>query len=198
MAAGSARRERPSAWRRPRAGPASQEPRGRRQRPTSRERARLDELARRRLIGGALAEGGTERADAAGAAGRLASVADPPAMPDQAVRQDRPLRARKQRSDVPLDLLGILLGRPAESARQPAEVGIDGDARHAESVAEDYVGGLAADPRQRDQVAEPAGHLAAEPLAQRLAEADDAVGLGAEEPGGLDDLLQLGAVGGGI
>ena len=56
---------------------------------------------------------------------------------------------------------------------------------------------LRPDPGQRHQVRHPAGHLAVEPLDQRLAEPEHRVGLGPEEAGGLEDLLQLVAVGAG-
>jgi hypothetical protein len=74
-------------------------------------------------------------------------------------------------------------------------VGVDGDARDAERVAEDDVRGLAADAGQRHQVDQTAGDLAVVPLLQRPTELDQRIGLVAEEPGGPDQLLQLRPVG---
>ena len=67
----------------------------------------------------------------------------------------------------------------------------------SEGVAEHDVGGLAADAGQRDQVVEPARHLAVEALEQGGRELEQRVGLGPEEAGRLDQRLELGAVGGG-
>ena len=83
-------------------------------------------------------------------------------------------------------------------AGEPAEVRVHRDARHAERVSQHHVGRLAADAGQGDQVLLLAWHLPAVPVAERLAEPDQAVGLGPEEPGRLDDLLQLGPVGRGV
>ena len=80
-------------------------------------------------------------------------------------------------------LTGSRLGGPAEPAGQPPEVGVHGDAGHAERVAEHDVGRLAPDPGQGDQVLQPAGHLAAVALDQGLAQPDQRVGLGPEEAG---------------
>ena len=125
-------------------------------------------------------------------------MAHPPAVPDQPVAEHRPVASREQRGHRGLDLVRVGLRGPAESAGEPAEVRVDGDAGDAEGVAEHDVGGLAPDARQRDQVLEPAGHLTVVALDQRLAQPDQRVGLGPEEPGGLDHRLELGAVGGGV
>jgi hypothetical protein len=125
-------------------------------------------------------------------------VADPAAVPDQPVREQGPLLAREQLPDFLLDLDRVFLLRPAEPAGEPAEVRVHRDARDAERVPQHHVGRLAADAGQGDQVLLPAGHLPAVPVAERLAEPDQAVGLGPEEPGRLDDLFQLRPVGRGV
>ena len=77
-------------------------------------------------------------------------------------------------------------------------MGVDRDAGDAEGVAEDDVGRLSPDSRQGDQVLEARGHLAAESLAEHLAQPDERRRLVAEEPGGPDEGLELVAVGGGV
>ncbi len=74
-------------------------------------------------------------------------------------------------------------------------MGVDGDARDVEGVAEDHVGRLAADAGQRHQLAERVRQHAVVLLDDGGAEPDERVGLVPEEPGAVDHLLQLGAVG---
>ena len=78
--------------------------------------------------------------------------------PCQISRCDQPVQSRfgEQRADLVLDLDRVVLGGPPEPSRQPPEVGVDGDPRHAEGVAEHDVRGLAPDPGKRDQIVEPA------------------------------------------
>ena len=74
-------------------------------------------------------------------------------------------------------------------------MGVDGDPGNVERVAEDDVGGLAADAGQRHQVVHGVGHVAVEPFHQFLAEPHQRVGLVAVEAGGPDELFEFGAVG---
>ena len=134
--------------------------------------------------------------DRAGAAGRLLGVADAAAVPDQVVAQHHPVALLEERADGVLDLDRVGLVGPAEAAGQPADVGVDGDARDAEAVAEDDVGGLAADPGQGHQVVEPRRHLAVVPLDEGGAQLEQRVGLGPEEAERADDLLEVLARGG--
>ena len=113
---------------------------------------------------------------------------------DRMVHSDRGISAPTSCSI----LSGSVCRGPAEAPGQPGEVRVHGDAGHAEGVAQHDVGRLPADPGQGDQVGQLARHLPAEPVAQGLPQADEAVGLGPEEPGGLDDLLHLGPVGGRV
>src|SRR5690606_25984043 len=80
---------------------------------------------------------------------------------------------------------------------EPLEVRVHGDTGAAEGVAQDDEGGLAAHTGQLDEVLEPAGHLAAEVLGERLRQPYHRLGLGPEEAGGAQDLLHLLGVGGG-
>ena len=58
---------------------------------------------------------------------RAARVADPAAVPDQQVREARPVRPRHEPHQVALDLHRILLAGEAEPLRQPADVRVDDD-----------------------------------------------------------------------
>ena len=112
-------------------------------------------------------------------------------MPDEVVRQHRPVALGEERGDGELDLDRVGLLGPAEAARQPAEVGVDGDPGQAERVAEHDVGGLAADTGQLDEVVEPGRHLAVVVLVERLAQLEQRVGLGPEEAEGPEELLEV-------
>jgi len=71
-------------------------------------------------------------------------MAHAPTVQDHPVGEVGPLRRREELHEVGLDLLGRGLLGPAEASREPADVGVDGDPRDVEGVAEDDVGGLAA------------------------------------------------------
>ena len=95
---------------------------------------------------GSVGTGAERRAqpgDRAGAACRLLGMAAPAAVPDEVVGEHRPVALGEEGADGVLDLDRVGLLGPAEAAREPAEVGVDGDAGHAEGVAEHDVGGLA-------------------------------------------------------
>ncbi|CUR62522.1 hypothetical protein NOCA180166 [metagenome] len=113
------------------------------------------------------------------------------AVPDDVVGQHRPVALGEERPDSVLDLDRVGLLRPAEATHQPAEVGVDGDARLAERVAQDHVGRLATDAREGDQVVEASGHLAVEGVDQRLAELEQRVGLLPEEAQRAEELLHV-------
>ena len=65
-------------------------------------------------------------------------------------------------------------------------------------VAEHHIGGLPADAGEGHQVFHPLRHFTAEALGQRGPKLDQGVGLGPEEAGGLDQLLQFRPVGSGV
>jgi hypothetical protein len=118
-------------------------------------------------------------------------------VPDEVVREHRPVTLGEQRTDRVLDLDGVGLLGPAEAAGQPAEVGVDGDAGDVECVAEHDVGGLAAHARQLHEVLEAARDLPVVMLHQVGGELEQRLGLGAEEAQRPDDALEGLAVGGG-
>jgi hypothetical protein len=124
-------------------------------------------------------------------------VADPAAVEDHPVAEIGPLLLRDEPGDLGLDLDRVVLGGPAEPADQPAEMGVHGEPRYSERVAEHHVGGLPADPGKDHQVRHATGDLAVEALDQRLAEPQHGVRLRPEEAGRLEDGFQLPAVGPG-
>ena len=81
-------------------------------------------------------------------AARLAGVADAPAVPDQQVREPRPVVARHELHQVALDLHRILLLREAEPLREPAHVRVDDDPARIAELRRDDVRRLARNPRQ--------------------------------------------------
>src|SRR5262249_37718593 len=100
----------------------------------SRERTRLDQLGRGHGVDWSFAVGGAQPCDRARAAGRLAGVADPPPVPDQPVREHRPVLARDELAHLGLDLFRFEAPGPAEPPGQPPEVRVHRDARDAEGV----------------------------------------------------------------
>ena len=157
-----------------------------------REGPLLDQLPGLFLIHRADAERRAQPRDGACAAGRPPGMTDARGrMPDQPMRQHGPLRARKQGPHLELDLDRVRLRGPAEPPRQPAEMGVHGDAGHAERVPEHHVRRFPADAGQRDEVFQAAWDLTAVPVAQRLAKRDEAGRLGPVEPGRLDDLFHV-------
>src|SRR5258706_7106591 len=77
-------------------------------------------------------------------------------------------------------------------------MGIHHDARLAEGIAEDQVGGLAANAWQSDKLLQRVRNFPAEAIAQRSAEADERLRFGTEIACRLDDLLDIGLVRGGV
>ena len=84
------------------------------------------------------------------------------AVEDEDVGRVVPLRARQDRAEVSLDLLGLLLLRPAEALAQCADVRVDHDALGlVPQDAEDHVRRLAAHAGQLHELVHRLGHLAA-------------------------------------
>ena len=111
------------------------------------------------------------------------------------MRDAREVLALEERADGRLGLHGVLLVGPAEPAREPAEVRVDRESRHAERVAEHDVRGLAAHSGEGDEIVETRRHLTVVPFDERLTDADEGACLGALEAGRSDDLLDVGHVG---
>src|SRR5205085_8691995 len=85
--------------------------------------------------------------DSARTARGLAGMTGTAAMPDEPMRQHGPVLLREQRADFMLDLDGVFLEGPSESAGQPPEVGVNGDAGNAERVSQHDIRRLEADTR---------------------------------------------------
>ena len=113
------------------------------------------------------------------------------AVPDQSVREDRPLLARQQLHQILLDLHRLGLAGQPEPLRQPRDVRIDHDALVlAERGAEHDVRGLARDAGQLDQLLHRRRDLAAVSLDERLRHADQRLRLHPKEAGRVDLLLE--------
>src|ERR1700730_3662934 len=97
-------------------------------------------------------------------ASRLPPDAPGPPMKNEAPRERRPFGGSEQRLQIALDFFGIRLARESQTPCHPPHVRIHHEPGLAEYVAEQHVGGLAADARQRDQVFHPGRNLAAEAL----------------------------------
>ena len=121
-------------------------------------------------------------------------MADPTTVEDHPVTEQRPVAALNKLTNRVFHLDRIGLFGPSPTPDQPAEVGIDGNAGDAESVAEDHIGGLASDAGQGDQLIQGRGHLTVESLDKLSPEPDQRVGLVAVEAGGPDELLKFGAI----
>ena len=122
-------------------------------------------------------------------------MADLPAMVNEAMAEVGPFLFGNEVHEIAFDLDGIGEFAEAKPAAEPANVGVHGDARDVEGVAEDDVGCLAGDAGQRQQFLHGAGDRAAVLLDQKPAALLNIAGLVAEKAGGADHVLQLGAVG---
>ena len=105
--------------------------------------------------------------------------------------EDRPVLRRELRVQVQLDLDRVGLPGQSPSPHQALQVGVDGDPRHVERVAEHDIRGLAAEAGQGDQLRHGPWQLPVEPLQERLAQVDQGAGLVPVEARRLDQLLQL-------
>ena len=86
----------------------------------SRERADLDELGGGGRVGRAEAEGRAPVRHRARAAGGLARVADPPAVPDQPVREQHPVGLGDELADLRLDLDRVVARRSSRTGATAA------------------------------------------------------------------------------
>jgi hypothetical protein len=117
---------------------------------------------------------------------------------DQQMGEEPPIFLGEERHQLLLDLHGIGLPTQAKQTAQPGDVGVDRNPFiDSKRIAEDDIGCLASHPWQAPELIHGAGYLAAVIGHHGLGHADEALGLVAEEPGGFDDLFQLGRVGPG-
>ncbi len=113
---------------------------------------------------------------------RVASVQDQPVVRVQFVVR------RDHRFQFLLDLERIFSRRQPGAVADAEDVGVDRDGRLAERDVEHHIGGLAPDARQRLQRLARARHLPAMLGHQPARQLDHVLGLGAEQPDGLDQL----------
>ena len=121
-----------------------------------------------------------------------ARLADAPAVQDQRVGGARssPGAARRAHSCCSTTSGSSRRGEP-DAVRHAQHVAVDGQAGHAERVAEDDVRGLAADARQRHERLHARRHLAPVLRDEALRHAEERPGLLAEEAGRCTSLLEL-------
>jgi len=149
-------------------------------------RARFEKRSDR-LIGG-VAEGGQ---GALGAQG-VAREADFSAKPDYLMTERNPAVLRHQLHQVLLDFFRRRLLGQFQAVGDAEDMGIHHHAaRDAEGRSQYHVGGFSCYAGQGEQLFHGAGNLSAELLHDPRGGADDAFRLVAEEPGGMNFLLQL-------
>ena len=124
-------------------------------------------------------------------AARSARVADAAAVPDEEVREARPVRARHDALEVALDLHRIVVSRQPEPLREPAHVRVDDDALRVPELGGDDVRGLARDAGKPHEILEPSRHLAVELLEEHAHRPADRLRLLPEEAGRVDVALEL-------
>ena len=121
-------------------------------------------------------------------------MADPAAVKDHAVAQQRPLSAFDEVPHRMLHLDRIGFCGPPPATYQPAKMGINGDTRDAEGVAQNHIGGFSPDPGQGHQLGQRAGNVTTEPSDKFTPEADQRIGFVSIKPGRPDEFLKFGAV----
>src|SRR5215470_1329872 len=139
---------------------------------------------------GGLPRPGAEISHRAGGAGRLAGEAGATPVNDEEMGRLGPARLGQERGEIIVNLLGIFRPGEPEPLAHACHVRVHGDGGDAEGVAEHDVGRLAPHAGKRDELLEGAGHSAAVALHQRLTHAHEGSGLGLEEAGGVDLLLE--------
>src|SRR6185436_13193663 len=149
------------------------------------------------FIPGLLPAGGNHRCvvvalipDDADVAVRL-RLADAAAVENQGVRGPRPAIFLHRGAELLLDFDRVVALGDADAVADAQDVAIDRQARHAERVSEDDVGGLAADAGKLRQRVHVGRHLAAVIVDQRLRHADQRLRLLAEEPCRVDRFLEV-------
>jgi len=111
---------------------------------------------------------------------------------DQEVRYQRPILVRDEPHEVLLDLHRIVVPGQRKPLADSGDMGIDRDPFVSPvGISQDDIGGLAPDAGQGAKLLHGVGHLSAVLCHDCLRHSDQALGLVAEEPGGLDDLFEL-------
>src|SRR5207237_2412072 len=108
----------------------------------------------------------TEVVDDAALAGGAPCAADAAAVPDQQVRETRPVLARDEPHQVALDLDRVLLLREAEALRETPHMRVDDDPLRVTALGRDDVRRLACNAGQAKERVEVLRHLTAVVLDQ--------------------------------
>ncbi len=108
-------------------------------------------------------------------------------MQDHPVTEACPFWPRDQLVQCELGFYSIGVSRETQPARKTANVGIHGNARDAEGIAQDHVRSLAASPRQRDEFFERAGYDTTEVFQQLHRSGVNVLGFVSEETGTLHE-----------
>ena len=116
-------------------------------------------------------------------------------MEDHPQTEISPLSRRQERVQFELDLDRIVFDGQTQSLRQPADVGVDRQARQTERDAAHHIAGLAADAGQRDEVVESGRHLAAISIEQAVGHSQQVARLVLVEAGRANQIFDLCRIG---
>ena len=122
---------------------------------------------------------------------RSARITNATTVPDEEMREPRPVRTRHDTLQIALDLHRIVVSREAESLREPAYMRVDDDSLRVPKLRGDDVRGLAGDTGKPDEILELAWHLAVELVEERPHRPANRLRLLAEEAGRVDVPLEL-------
>jgi hypothetical protein len=110
---------------------------------------------------------------------------------DQRVGHQRPLLRREDRAQLLFDDYGIVRFRDTDAVGDAQNMTIDGEARHAQRVAQDDIGGLAPDTGELDEILHARRDFAVVLLHERARHSGERLRFHPEEAGGLNLGLEL-------
>jgi len=122
---------------------------------------------------------------------RFSGDADFAAVLDELMAEVEPPVFGDEIHEIALDFFRVFVLGQAQTLTHTPDVRVDNDARNAESVAKDCVGGLAADPGQLNQGVKVCGNPTVKPLTKYAATGLNILRLVPVEARGLDVKLQL-------
>ena len=137
----------------------------------------------------------TEGADDTLGTFRLAGDANGAAVEGDEVAEDGAVGRRDEVVELEFDFVGVGLLREADAIGDALEMGVDDDTRGGETLAEDDVGGLAADARERGEGVHGGGDPSVEARDDIPGAAEEAFGFLTEEAGGADEGFKVSGVG---
>ena len=122
---------------------------------------------------------------------RPPGVADAASVPDEQMREPRPVGPWNDPLQVALDPHGILVSRQAQPLGETPDMGVDHDPLRVAELRGDDVRGLSRDARKSQQILQTARHLAVELLEEDAHRATDRLRLLTVEAGRVDVALEL-------